>query len=97
MKLSGGECQRVAIARAIMSSPSMLLCDEPTGNLDSKNSASVLDLFEKLNDAGLTLVIVTHDESVANRASRRVHIVDGVLTDQPMLRQRMVPSEATSV
>ncbi len=80
-KLSGGEQQRVAIARALMGSPSLLLCDEPTGNLDSKTSADLLDLFETLNRDGLTLVVVTHDEKVANRASRRVHIVDGSLTD----------------
>ena len=59
----------------------MLLCDEPTGNLDSKSSADLLDLFEKLNKEGLTLVIVTHNEDVARRASRRVHIVDGSPTD----------------
>ena len=81
MKLSGGERQRVAIARAIVGSPSLLLCDEPTGNLDSKTTASLLDLFERLNRDGLTLVVVTHDEDVAKRASRRVHIVDGSLTD----------------
>jgi macrolide transport system ATP-binding/permease protein len=80
-KLSGGERQRVAIARALVGSPSLLLCDEPTGNLDSKSSADLLDLFEKLNQQGLTLIIVTHDEKVANRASRRVHIIDGSLTD----------------
>ena len=81
MKLSGGEKQRVAIARALIGSPSLLLCDEPTGNLDSKASAAVLDLFEKLNQDGLTLVIVTHNETIANRATRRVHIVDGSSTD----------------
>jgi ABC-type antimicrobial peptide transport system permease subunit len=81
MNLSGGERQRVAIGRAIVGSPSLLLCDEPTGNLDSKSSAALLDLFAKLNQEGLTLVIVTHDEKVANRASRCVHIVDGHLTD----------------
>jgi macrolide transport system ATP-binding/permease protein len=80
-KLSGGEQQRVAIARALVGSPSLLLCDEPTGNLDSKTSANLLDLFGKLNSEGLTLVIVTHDENVANRAGRRVHIIDGRLTD----------------
>jgi macrolide transport system ATP-binding/permease protein len=80
-KLSGGERQRVAIARALVSSPSLLLCDEPTGNLDSRSSAAILDLFEKLNQEGLTLVIVTHDENIANRAGRRVHIVDGSPTD----------------
>ncbi len=81
MKLSGGEKQRVAIARALVGSPSLLLCDEPTGNLDSKSSAALLDLFEKLNQDGITLVIVTHDENVARRAARRVHVVDGSLTN----------------
>ena len=80
-KLSGGERQRVAIARALVGGPSLLLCDEPTGNLDSKSSAAILDLFEKLNQEGLTLVIVTHNEKIADRAGRRVHIIDGRLTD----------------
>ena len=80
-KLSGGERQRVAIARAIVGSPSLLLCDEPTGNLDSKSSSAVLELFEKLNGEGLTLVMVTHNEEIANRAGRRVHMVDGALRD----------------
>lgn len=82
IKLSGGERQRVAIARALASSPSVLLCDEPTGNLDSKSSAAILDLLEKLNRDGLTLVIVTHDETVAQRATRRVHIVDGTVAQR---------------
>ncbi len=82
IKLSGGERQRVAIARALVGSPSLLLCDEPTGNLDSKSSASILDFFEELNAEGLTLAIVTHDENVAGRARRRVHIVDGALTER---------------
>ena len=81
MKLSGGEQQRVAIARALVGSPSLLICDEPTGNLDSKSSADILDLFERLNREGLTLVIVSHDENVAKRARRRVNIIDGRLTD----------------
>jgi macrolide transport system ATP-binding/permease protein len=80
-KLSGGEKQRVAIARALIGSPSLLLCDEPTGNLDSKSTADILDLLATLNAQGLTLVIVTHDETVARRATRRVHIVDGRLTE----------------
>jgi macrolide transport system ATP-binding/permease protein len=80
-KLSGGEKQRVAIARALVGSPSLLLCDEPTGNLDSKSSASILDLLETLNQQGLTLVVVTHDENVAKRATRRVHIIDGKLAE----------------
>ncbi len=84
MKLSGGERQRVAIARALVAHPSLLLCDEPTGNLDSENSAADSRSLRRLNKEGLTLVVVTHDENVANRASRRVHIVDGVrLTFRP--------------
>jgi macrolide transport system ATP-binding/permease protein len=81
MKLSGGEKQRVAIARALIGSPSLLLCDEPTGNLDSKSSAAILNLFEKLNKDGLTVVVVTHNEDIANRATRRVHLVDGSSID----------------
>ena len=81
--LSGGERQRVAIARAIMGSPSLLLCDEPTGNLDSKSTASLLDLLESLNKQGLTIIIVTHDENVASRATRRVHIIDGKSIEVP--------------
>ena len=85
-KLSGGEKQRVAIARALVSQPSLLLCDEPTGNLDSANSASILDFFAELNRDGLTLAIVTHDPTVADRASRKVRIVDGRLIEHSVLR-----------
>jgi macrolide transport system ATP-binding/permease protein len=83
LKLSGGERQRVAIARALMGEPSLLLCDEPTGNLDSKSAADLLDLFDELNHQRLTLLIVTHDKTVANRAYRRVHIIDGKLSELP--------------
>jgi macrolide transport system ATP-binding/permease protein len=93
-KLSGGERQRVAIARALMGSPSLLLCDEPTGNLDSKSTASLLDLFADLNQQGLTLIIVTHDENVAQRACRRVHIIDGALTDITHGENERQPSPA---
>jgi ABC-type lipoprotein export system ATPase subunit len=76
-KLSGGEQQRVAIARALLGSPSLLLCDEPTGNLDSANTESLLLLFGALVRQGLTLVVVTHDDEVAATAGRVVRIVDG--------------------
>jgi putative ABC transport system ATP-binding protein len=81
-KLSGGQQQRVAVARALMGDPSVLLCDEPTGNLDSVNTASVLDLFDELGGAGMTMLIITHDEEVAARMPRRTRIVDGRLTEQ---------------
>jgi len=79
-KLSGGEQQRVAIARALLGSPRLLLCDEPTGNLDTANTESVLSLFHELANDGLTLVVITHDEGVAAHARRAVRIVDGRLT-----------------
>jgi len=81
MNLSGGERQRVAIARALMGSPSILLCDEPTGNLDSNNAASILKLFEKFVGEGITLVVVTHDSQVAACATRQIHIIDGEMTE----------------
>jgi ABC-type lipoprotein export system ATPase subunit len=82
IKLSGGEQQRVAIARALLGSPSLLLCDEPTGNLDSVNTESVMSLFGDLARDGLTLVVITHDESVAGHARRAVRIVDGHLSER---------------
>jgi putative ABC transport system ATP-binding protein len=81
-RLSGGERQRVAIARALVSEPALLLCDEPTGNLDSENTRSVLDLFDELGARGITLVVITHDEAVSGRAGRRVRITDGRLTQE---------------
>jgi putative ABC transport system ATP-binding protein len=81
-KLSGGERQRVAIARAIATRPRLLLCDEPTGNLDTTNTAAILDLFDELRADGLTIVVITHDAAVSARADRRVHMVDGVLVDE---------------
>jgi putative ABC transport system ATP-binding protein len=82
VRLSGGEQQRVAIARALMGDHTLLLCDEPTGNLDSANTEAVLMLFDELSDAGFTLVMVTHEEQVAAHARRRVRMVDGRLTEE---------------
>ena len=89
-RLSGGQRQRVAIARAMLGDPSLLLCDEPTGNLDSESASSILDLFAELSRAGMTLVVISHDNEVASRAGRQARIVDGVLThvDVPPARKR---------
>ncbi|HNS19049.1 MAG TPA: ABC transporter ATP-binding protein [Sedimentisphaerales bacterium] len=76
-QLSGGERQRVAIGRALMNQPKLLLADEPTGNLDSATGSGILNVFETLNKAGQTIVMVTHDERIARRAQRTVTLVDG--------------------
>ncbi|GAA3610515.1 ABC transporter ATP-binding protein [Nonomuraea rosea] len=81
-RLSGGERQRAAIARALLGEPSLLLCDEPTGNLDSQNTGAVLDLFDELRAQGMTIVVITHESEVSDRAGRRVRITDGVLTEE---------------
>ena len=79
-QLSGGQRQRVAIARALVNKPSLILADEPTGNLDSKSGTEILKFFDELHKAGNTLIIVTHEESVAKHAKRRVEIFDGKIT-----------------
>jgi putative ABC transport system ATP-binding protein len=76
-QLSGGQQQRVAIARALAGDPLFLLADEPTGNLDTQMASQVLDLLSEINDAGTTIVMVTHDPSLAERAHRNIHLLDG--------------------
>ena len=80
--LSGGESQRVAIARALVNRPSLVLCDEPTGNLDSRNAAALMELLDRLNVAGFTIVVITHDAGVAAHASRTIAISDGLLSER---------------
>ena len=76
-QLSGGQLQRVAIARAMIMQPEILLADEPTGNLDSKSGMEIIELLESLNQQGVTLMIITHDQTVGKRAQRQIRIVDG--------------------
>ena len=76
-ELSGGQQQRVAVARAIVTNPSLVLADEPTGNLDSRSTADVLDIFARLNDEGRTVVLITHENDVAARARRTIRLADG--------------------
>ena len=80
-QLSGGQQQRVAIARAIINNPALLLADEPTGALDSKTTEDVLDLFDKLHQSGITIVLVTHEDEVANRAKKIAKFKDGKIID----------------
>jgi putative ABC transport system ATP-binding protein len=76
-ELSGGEMQRVAIARALVNDPDLILADEPTGNLDSRSGKGIVELFEQLNEEGVTVMMITHDMDVAAKARRLIHISDG--------------------
>lgn len=78
-ELSGGQCQRVAIARALVNAPSLILADEPTGNLDSKTSVEIMEMFQQIHESGNTVVLVTHEEDIANFAQRVVRLRDGVI------------------
>ena len=80
-QLSGGQCQRIAIARAMVAQPKLLLADEPTGALDTASGNQIMDIFEQLNEAGSTIIMITHEQEIANRAHRISYIRDGILTD----------------
>ena len=87
-QLSGGQCQRVAIARAIVGKPDLLLADEPTGALDSKSGDQIMEIFRSLSEEGMTIIMITHEQAVADRADKCYYIFDGELSDIPVTSRR---------
>jgi putative ABC transport system ATP-binding protein len=106
-QLSGGQQQRVAIARALCNNPALILADEPTGNLDTHTSVEIMDVFQKLNDRGITIIMVTHESDIASYAKRNIIMRDGlILSDKPVAERLLatevlardgVPSEGITV
>ncbi len=92
-ELSGGQKQRVAIARALCTEPKLILADEPTGALDTHTSAEIMDLLEKINETGKTIVVVTHEHEIAARTKRKVLLVDGNIVDDTLLTQNNIKNE----
>jgi len=89
-QLSGGQQQRVAIARALVTDPAIILADEPTGNLDSRTSVEIMGIFQELNDAGKTIVLITHEPDIAQHAKRIVHVRDGLIQQDQRVEQHRV-------
>lgn len=87
-EMSGGECQRVAIARAIVNNPSLLLADEPTGNLDSRTSEQILEVFHSLHASGITIILVTHEMDVAVQTNRIIHMTDGRIDEDTVVDEQ---------
>jgi putative ABC transport system ATP-binding protein len=96
-QLSGGQQQRVAIARGLVNKPAILLADEPTGNLDSRTSVEIMDIFQRLNDAGLTIVLVTHEPDIAHFAKRTIIFRDGKIKRDEPVENRPVAAETLKV
>lgn len=95
-EMSGGQRQRVAVARALVNNPSILLADEPTGNLDSRTGEEIMALFEDLANRGNTIIVVTHEEDIARRARRIVRIRDGLIASDEIIRPPAVPTAAAT-
>ena len=87
-QLSGGQCQRVAIARAMVGKPDLLLADEPTGALDSKSGEQIMDIFRKLSEEGMTIIMITHEQSIADCADKCYYILDGQLYTEPVTSRK---------
>jgi putative ABC transport system ATP-binding protein len=96
-QISGGEKQRVAIARALVCDPAVIFADEPTGNLDSKSGNAVLEILQKLNDAGHTIILVTHEMDTANHAKRIIHIKDGMIIGDERVQKRTIASAGSEL
>lgn len=92
-QLSGGQQQRVAIARALVNNPSIILADEPSGNLDSHTSIEVLSVFQELNDQGITIIVVTHERDIAHHAKRIIKMRDGLITNDYPVENRLIAKE----
>jgi putative ABC transport system ATP-binding protein len=89
-ELSGGQCQRVAIARALVNNPSLILADEPTGNLDTKTSIEIMEIFNKIQSSGNTVVLVTHEEDISKYAHRVVRLRDGIIETDKRKEEQML-------
>lgn len=96
-KLSGGQQQRVAIARALVTEPLMLLADEPTGALDTRTSEEIMAIFESLNADGITVIVVTHEDEIADHAKRRIEFRDGKVIEDRLVQNRMVAKGTSAV
>lgn len=96
-ELSGGQQQRVAIARALVNNPTLLLADEPTGNLDSKSSVEIMKVFQALNDSGVTIVMVTHEDDISKHTKRVIRLRDGKIEHDKLVEDRVIYSDAKAL
>jgi putative ABC transport system ATP-binding protein len=95
-ELSGGQRQRVAVARALVTNPSIILADEPTGNLDSKTGEEIMQLFNEIHEKGNTIILVTHEEYIAEHAARIIRLKDGLIEKDELVNNRYIPKKNKS-